>query len=161
MPAHRLDFPGYVTKEGKLKLYAKRDAMLGEIGEVFRGRQIMLSVKREGKRRSSPQNRYWWKCIVVRVLLAMAEQWGAPLSENVAEHREEVHRFLMRELWADDLKVVDPETGAVLFTKPCSIADLATWEQEELSERARNWAKEHLGITILKPNEQAEIGFDE
>ena len=153
----KLTFTAVIPKPGSGESWKTQGSLRQEVEEHFPGRMVRITVHAVGKQRSTQQNRYWWGVIIPRVLEGLNNAWGATLSHGIASHREEVHRFLLRKLWADDNVVADPETGEVMFVQPVSITSLTTAEQEDLNERVRKWAFEHLGITILKPNEQAEI----
>lgn len=151
-----------MKKETVLTYYGKVEAgqislpkkMRAEIGKVFDGHRIEVTIKRARKHRSSEQNRYYWGVLVQSVLRAFIDL-GNDLQEGNAEHAEIVHEFLRDKFLENGLEVYDAE-GNLYHTRP-STTRLTTVEQEEYHDRIRQFAAEYLSISIPLPNEQAEL----
>lgn len=156
--ASKLTFTAYIPKDGG-PWRVEGGRLREECVEHFGGQPVKIIIQKTGRRRTPGQNKYWWKVVVTRVMEGMNDAWGTYLSNRIQAHREEVHRFIMRNCWADDAAVCDPETGAIMFVQPVSIADLTTKEQMELNERVQKWALENLNIVILPPEKQAIIEY--
>lgn len=64
--------------------------MRREIGKVFAGKRVEVTVKQKAKWRSSPQNRYYWGCLIPAVLDALVDA-GNDLQQGNEEHLQMIH----------------------------------------------------------------------
>lgn len=146
-----LGYTGRVTESGDIEL-PKR--MRKEIAAAFTGHGIEVTVRRRRKRRSSPQNRYYWGVIIPAVLRGFIDA-GNALQEGNQAHRETVHEFLKLRFLDNGIEIHDAE--GVLHKGPPTTTTLTTTEQEEYHDRIREFAAEFLGVSIPLPNEQVEL----
>jgi len=89
------------VKEGKLT-NSKR---VREVVNSFEGKRIELTIQRARKRRSSPQNRYYWGCLIPIMQETFGEAWGEK------PDKEAVHDFLKGEF--NYKEVVNEDTAEV------------------------------------------------
>jgi hypothetical protein len=148
-----LTYYGEVTEAGEIRLPKK---MRAELAQAFRGKPIEVTVRRKRKRRSDPQNRYYWGCIIRDITASIREADPETGWSNEMVHEVLKSKFLplVRE-WR---QVVNEDTGEVV-SEPPSTTKLTTTEQEVYHDHCRKWASEFFGIEIAAPNEQAEISF--
>lgn len=149
-----LTYYGEVTDAGEIHLPKK---MRAELAQAFQGKPIEVTVKRKRKRRSSPQLRYYWGCIVRDITAALRD-----LDPETGWTPDGVHevlkgRFLplVRE-WRE---FANEDTGEAI-REPLTTTKLTTAEEEIYHDHCRKWASEFLGIDIALPNEQAEMAFN-
>jgi RNA recognition motif-containing protein len=142
-----------VDDQGILNVPAKLRA---EVGKVFKGMRVELTIKQKANYRSSPQNRYYWGLLVPCVLSALIEL-GNDLQEGNPEHIELVHDFLKNKFLQNGIDIVNAQ-GEV-ETLPSSTTRCSRFEQEEYHEKIRRWAAEYLNVSIPLPNEQVEFIF--
>lgn len=126
-----------------------------EVCGLFEGKEIEVTVRRKRKRRSLPQNAYYWAVCVPAIRDAFREWdmetgWTAEMVHEVLKDR-----FLpMVREWG---RVVIPATGEVIDEVPTT-RKLTTTQFSEYVERIQHWAAE-MGIVIPDPLEQAEMNF--
>lgn len=120
-----------------------------EVGEAvrdvlrrFEGKRMTVTVERYRRKRSNPQNAFYWGCVIPRIQL-MFEEAGSSVSA------EEVHDFLRSECRITR-EIIDP-LGEVHSTLRSS-TELDTSEWEDWMEKIRAWAGER-GHQIPFPNE--------
>jgi hypothetical protein len=149
-----LSYFGEVTDTGELKLPGQK--MRREIGKVFAGKRVEVTVKQKAKWRSSPQNRYYWGCLIPGVLDALIDA-GNDLQQGNEEHLQMIHEFCKNKFLQNGIEIVNLE-GEVEKLPPSTTRN-GTIDQEEYHESIRRWAAEYLNYSIPLPNEQATIGF--
>jgi hypothetical protein len=122
-----IKYQGNVSEEGVLKIINRKsfDADLME----FAGKGVIITIERKKSKRSDPQNKYYWSCVVPIVQQGLKDL-GHKLS------REDVHLFLRNRFLKEDLLSGD-------------FADFVSDIQQ--------FGAEILGIVIPNPNEQLEI----
>lgn len=123
----KLILPGH-----KIRLEAK----------VFDGKEIELTIRKKRKRRSDPQNRYYFGVVVEMVRIGLKDMTGEIFNSDEA-HDFLKMRFLKRPL-ADT-------NGEQIGEKVLSTTKLDTIEFSEYIEQCCAFAAEYLGISIPPP----------
>lgn len=131
------------VKEGKLSNAKK----IRQIVESFEGKTIELIISKASKKRSSPQNRYYWGCIVPIIKEALLQ------SGNIFND-EHVHDLLKFKFLKEDLPF---GTDGEFITRIKSTAELTTSQFMDYIAQIQQWAAEFLSIDIPDPNEQIEL----
>ena len=149
-----LTYHGSVTEDGQISL-PKR--MRAELAATFRGKAIEVRVRRQRKRNSDPQRRYYFGVIVNEITYAIREAdpetgWNATMVHEVLKER---FLPLVRE-WRE---YVNTETGEAI-REPMTTTKLTTVEREIYHEYCRKFAAEFFGAVIALPNEQTELSFN-
>lgn len=108
------------------------------------GKRVTLSLKQYRKTRSTPQNAYYWGC-VIPAILAMFREAG-----NDAD-ADDVHEFLKMRVGKLAQAYVLP--GDKVQRALGSTRKLTTTEFEIYLEKCRAFAAEY-GVAISLPNEQ-------
>lgn len=125
------------------KLIADDTELLKKAFRCHEGKRVTVEVKRFQKKRSDPQNKYYWKVVVKMVMDAMSYD---------EEDKELVHEKLKWEC-NYEMRVVGKGADRKEVRAPMSTAILSTVEFENYEERCRRWAANELNIYIPLPNE--------
>jgi hypothetical protein len=107
--------------------------------------EVELKISKKFRKRTSPQNRYYWGVIVFMWKPLLTESQGVFYSEK------DTHEFLKANFNYTEL--VNKETGEVLRI-PKSTTENKTFEMEEFHEICRQKALEFFNVVIPLPNEQ-------
>lgn len=135
------------VKNGKLT--SNRD-LIEEAIELYEGKQVKLTIGLCYKKRSNPQNAYYFGVIV--------EHWTNIIREEWAEvwGKEDVHHFLKSNLNYEEL--VDEETGLIL-RKPKSTTENSTFTQEDYHKACRDLAYNMFGYEIPLPEHKLKAQY--
>lgn len=133
-------------KNGILKI-SHRNEFLKSISSMPDCR-VKIEVSKLYKKRSNPQNAYYWGVIVEIWRQIILAEWGEHWST------QEVHEFLKYNFNAEDK--VNESTGEILKVGKSTTKNTTT-EQEEYHLICREKAFEMFNTTIPEPNEQLEI----
>lgn len=138
---------GKISEQGKLLLPLKD--LLTDWIKGNKGKNVELEIKVKRKRRSNPQNRYYWGVIVPAFYQIFLK---AGMEMDCLEQAHEILKdiFNRMDICNDDGEVVS-------VVKSTTKND--TFEQEEYHEKCRMWASKFWGVRIPLPNEDAEFNF--
>lgn len=114
------------------------------------GKFIEITIKRKYKRRSIPENKYYFGVVIQIWKDLIYEEWGETWSS------EQTHEFLKSH--CNFKEIVNQNTGEIIKI-PLSTSDLKTIEFEEYLEKCRRLAFDFFNVQIPLPNEQLEINF--
>lgn len=120
---------------------------LNKVFEQFDGKEIEITVDLAKKKRTNPQNSYWWGVVIPMVHMGILET-GELIS------KEQIHEMLKMKFLSFDIPI-DADGHFETFTKTTS--GLTTTEFNDLIEKVQQWGAEWLGIIIPSPNENIEI----
>lgn len=152
MPDITLTYTGKVTEQGKLELPRKRLAR--EI-TVFSGKRVDVLIRPHRKRRTSPQNRYYWGAVIPAIIQAFIDFGHEGLQVGSAESAETIHEFLKGKFLDNGIEVGD--VNSELIKLPSSTTRCSTSEFMDYIAMIQKWAAEFLGIVIPDPGEQLDI----
>lgn len=142
-----MEITGTISEQGKL-LTPQHNQLIGwfkkNAGKVIK---IKLSVK--SKKRSNPQNKYYWGCLVPMVTYTLNE-----LGNEYTD--DDTHEMLKAKFNAIEVT----NKAGISDEVPGSTTRLTTFEFEAYLDRIRMWAAQFLGIVIPLPNESMEMFFD-
>jgi len=140
----KLEFYGSVSDEGVLTVPQKFNT---DVGRLFKGRDVIVTVQRKRKMRSLDQNAYYWAVIVPHICDAMNDA-----GELVT--RQEVHEFLKFRFLR--VQKIDEDAGEIIYEYGRSTSSLKTYEFCLYIDNCIMFGSEYLGITIPLPNEVLE-----
>ncbi len=109
--------------------------------------RIELIVKRSYKKRSLPQNDYYW-AVIIDCFCSGYHNTSGEICDKQEAHEFLKHRFCSKE-------IVNPDTGES-DKIPQSTTRLTTVEMEEYHDRCREFIHEWFGVTVPLPNEKME-----
>ena len=112
------------------------------------GKFIEITIKRIHKRRSIPQNSYYFGVVIQIWKELIYYEWGEAWSS------EQTHEFLKSH--CNFKEIVNQNTGEIIKI-PLSTADLKTIEFEEYLEKCRRLAFDFFNVQIPLPNEQLTL----
>lgn len=138
---------GNIDDTGKLTLYQREK--LEQWIRQRPGRQIVLSIELRRKRRSNPQNAYYWGVVVPMVKDAIND-FGNEFDT------EETHEFLKARFNSVEVEMKD----GYYFDVPRSTTGLTTVDFMAYLDRIKLFGADILGIYIPDPNEQTEFSFN-
>jgi hypothetical protein len=128
--------------DGRLpEAHAKR---IGATIRAFDGKRVVITVAEAKKTRTSPQNRYYWGCVVKLITDAFRD------AGNMV-NAEDVHDFLKQHV--GKLSQVLVTTDGEVFWGPGSTTKLTTSEFSDYIEAVKAWAAEVLDLQIPSPDE--------
>lgn len=119
------------TKDGKLFLdkVPKFKAYLAGLGNY----RVTVLVEKQKRKRSNPQNRWYWGCILQLI------------SQHTGEEPENLHEALKAHF--------APKKVVGNIVVPSATRYLDTIDFGEYCEKVRRWAAEELSINIPDPEE--------
>jgi hypothetical protein len=118
--------------------------------QTFEGSEIVITIQKAKKRRSNPQNSYYWG-IVLNIV-----QQG--LKDATGEFRsvENIHYNILLKMFAPENEIVNIETGECITEKITS-SEMTTTQFAEYIMEIQKWSAEFLGISIPNPNEEITL----
>jgi hypothetical protein len=125
-------FDGYITDSGQLTI--EDPSGFSQLMDKLAGAPIWVTVVKREKRRSMPQNRYYWKVVV------------GLLMDHTGYAKDEMHEILRARFLTEPDDFGCP--GRIRST-----AELTTAEAEVYFREIREWASANLGCYIPEPNE--------
>lgn len=131
------------VRAGRIPVEASR--AFGEAIRRMDGKEVVISLGKHVKKRSSPQNAYYW-AVVVKICHEIFVDAGNDVEP------EDVHRFLKEFVGGSIFAMVVCTPDGKRRTIIRSSTDLDTREMEDFLERCRAWAAEN-GREIPLPNE--------
>lgn len=102
------------------------------------------------RRRSLPQNDYYWACVVPMVKQGLKNAGYDEVETDEDTHEVLKHLFLKKE-------VFNKNTGEVITEIAGSTTKLQTYEFNEYLEKIWRWAAQYLDMKIPSPNGQIPI----
>lgn len=119
----------------------------------FEGQQVVITLEKAKKKRSNPQNRFYWG-----VCLPLIQ---SGLKEATGEFRtaENIHYKILLPLFAPQNEIINKDTGECITEKLTS-SELTTTQFCEYILEIQKWAAEFLGITIPDPNSEIYLFND-
>lgn len=116
--------------------------------KIFEGLDVVVTVEKKKRKRTNPENRYYWGCVLPSLRHAM-ESKGFLITSKEVVHELCKFKFLKGEI----LNVANGE----LITTIGSTQRLSTIAFEEYMEQIRAYAASEYDCIIPLPNEQIEI----
>tara|TARA_R110000868_G_scaffold275059_1_gene534731 strand:+ start:47 stop:487 length:441 start_codon:yes stop_codon:yes gene_type:complete len=121
---------------------------LNDFIATFEGKEITITVAKKKKKRSNPQNAFYWGVVVPIVKNGLLEI-GYKLSN------ERTHDFLKERFLKEDL--ANEETGEVIGSISRHTSELTTSQFMEYLAEIQQFSAEFLGVQIPDPNEQSTL----
>lgn len=136
-----VEYTAQINKDGHFPRQT-REAIASLLGKL-RGKQVSVKIAPFVKKRSSPQNAFWWG-VVIPIIRQMFLDAGNAVSA------EETHKFLVLHVWKHT-KVLQLPDGEIIEV-PNTSTNLSTTKWEEKITITRAWASE-FDVIIPVPNE--------
>lgn len=114
---------------------------------AFKTKDVIITIENKKKQRSTPQNAYYWACLVPMVHSGLRD-----MGHEV--ELSDTHEFLKSNFNCQE--IVDESTGEI-YRMPKSTTELTTVGFNEFLAKVQKWAAEFLNINIPNPNEQVQI----
>lgn len=134
------------VENGQLKIsYRSR---FDDCIKTFPDCRVKVTVEKLYRKRTDPQNAYYWGVIVNECAEGYYEMCGEPLT------KDEAHELL--KFRCNGRELVNEKTGETL-TVGASTAELSTVQMMEYWDRCREFIYEWFNRTVPEPNEQTEL----
>jgi cytoskeletal protein RodZ len=124
-----------------------RKAIIKAFNE-FNGKEVTITIEKKKKRRSVPQNSYYWGCVLPILKAAIYDSWGEVKSID------EIHNWAKMQF--NYTEKINETTGEVVKL-PKSTTQNTTTDQETYHEEIRRFAHEWFNVEIPLPNTQLTI----
>lgn len=135
-------------KEIVVTIHDRRVANKEELKEFFKdmkdGKHLL--IRKDYRRRSLPQNAYYWGVVVAMVKRGLQDVGYDDVQTSEDAHEILKHVFLKQHF-------VNKETGEVIELSG-STRLLTIPEFNEFIERVIKWASEYLGVVIPSPSDE-------
>lgn len=140
-----------IAENGSYRVVNKK--LFSQCLKSFNGKPLTLTIERKKKKRSSPQNRFYWGVVVPIIQHGLLDAgWG-----RIACSKDSVHE-LLKSKFLPSREVANQKTGEVM-EMPGSTAECTTVEMMEYIDEITAFAAEFLGVHIPAPNEELELTF--
>jgi hypothetical protein len=114
----------------------------------FEGQEVILTIQKAKKRRSNPQNSYYWGLLIPITQQAVKNEWGDIWTKELC-HEFYKAKFLYNEK-------VNEATGEIAKI-PKSTTQNTTTEQENYHTDIRTFLKEWFNVDAPLPNENITL----
>ena len=134
-----------VIKDNVLSIRNRKlfDKALSTFGDC----EVEIKVVKKSRKRTSPQNRYYWGVIVFYWSEILTQEYGEQVTTA------QTHEFLKSNF--NFVELVNKDTGEILRLQK-STTENKTFEMEDYHKICRDKALEFFNVTIPLPNEQLE-----
>lgn len=133
-----------ITSVSQGKFTRNRTIILQAI-KSFENSDVVLTLEKPKKKRSNPQNRYYWSCLLPLMQQGAKDIFGEVWSINKA-HEHLKAKFLFHES-------INHKTGEIIRT-PKSTTENTTTEMEIYHTEIRIYLLEDFDINAPEPNEE-------
>lgn len=114
----------------------------------FEGKNVNVTIERVKKKRSNPQNSYYWSTIIPIMRNALKEAGHTLTNENTHE--------LLKLRFLKETVLLNEETGECI-ERIKSTTELSTSGMMDYFAEITVFAAEYFGVQIPEPNEQLKI----
>lgn len=143
----KLELYGSIDEKGALSIHNRQRLL--EWAKQYPGKNVVIKFERKGSKRSCPQNRYYWGCVIKEITLRLRELGHQWLTD------EDVHDMMRMKF---NYEQVISEQGEVLEL-PKSTTTLTKTQFAEYVDNIRMWASGFLSINIPDPNQDLTMQF--
>jgi len=114
----------------------------------FEGQNVIVTIEKAKKKRSNPQNAYYWGVLIGLTIEGIKNEWGEIWGI------EKTHEFLKGKFLF--FERVNESTGEIART-PKSTTENTTTEQENYHTEIREFLKEWFNIDAPLPNDEIKL----
>ena len=135
--------------DGNLK---RNREQIKQVIASFEGKEIIISIDKAKKTRSSNQNSYYWGVCIPLIQSGLKDATGEFRSS------ENIHYNILLPLFSPSLEIINIDTGQILSERMSS-SEMTTVQFMEYVMEIQKWASEFLNINIPDPNEEIILDF--
>lgn len=139
------------VENGNLKRNGK---LINDAIKTFEGKTIKVTIERQRRYRTSPQNNFYWGVVIPILQEGIKEATGEVRDAN------SIHYQIILPLLAPDREIINTESGEVILEKITS-SEMTTTEFCFFISDIQKWGAEFLGVDIPSPNEEITLQFKE
>jgi len=134
------------TKNQSLKI-RNRETFIKEVLNCFPESELIITVKKKGRKRSLLQNNLYWAVYVPEITKALINNGYAGFTQL------DVHHYLKNKFNSE----LSSDKNGEIIEIGTTTTQLTRTEFAEYMIRIKTWAKDALDINIPEPNTQAEM----
>lgn len=124
---------------------------LNDVVASLEGKEISITVEKAKKKRSNPQNAFYYGCVIPIMKQALKD--AGHVMTNEAVHDLLKLRFLKETI------LVDEDSGACI-ERIKSTTELTTTTFAEYILQIQEFASSYFGVVIPDPNSETTLNFD-
>lgn len=118
---------------------------------AFENKEIVIRIEKKKKKRSNPQNRFYYG-VVIPLMQQSLKESGTLMTSN------DVHELLKLRFLKETI-LVNEETGQIV-ERIKSTTELTTSQFMDYISEITLFAAEYFGVEIPAPNENITLNFD-
>lgn len=146
------------VENGAIQMHdSTRRKMAKEVGMSFDDHAIEITIKKRKRKRSNPQNAYYWSVVIPMLIDGFVEIGNHGLQSGNPEHQNMMHEQMKRLHLDNGIEIRDAD--GVMTKLPSSTKNCSTSEFMEYIQDIQMWAAKCLSISIPDPNEQRELSL--
>ena len=134
---------------GNLKRNRK---LIADAIKTFEGKEVEITIERKRKKRSNPQNAYYWSVVIPILQQGLKDATGEVRDIN------SIHYQIVLPLLAPKREIVNTDTGEVISESMTS-SEMTTTEFCEFIISIQKWGAEFLNVDIPSPNEELTLNI--
>ena len=142
----KLEYWGEVNENGILRI-TNRKKLDSDLAKYFTGKHVEITIQKRRKKRSLPQNSYYWGIVV-----PIVQQGFIDLGNECS--KEDVHEFLKAKF--NYKEIVNEKTGEII-SFPQSTASITTSQFMDYIAEIQRFGSEFLSVRIPDPNEDLKL----
>jgi len=116
----------------------------------FEGKEVFISIERVKKKRSNPQNSFYWGVCIPLIQNGLKDATGEFRSAD------NIHYKILLPMLAPITELVNKDTGECIEERLTS-SEMSTIQFSEYIMEIQKWSAEFLNVDIPNPNEQQFI----
>lgn len=140
-----MKFIGNISESGKLTIVNRKS--FDEFISQYSGKQVVIDVTKKISKRSDPQNKYYWSCVV-----PIVQQGFKDLGHKIS--KEDTHLFLRNRFLKQEMLSQD---GEVIGERLMSTTELTKSAFGNYIAEIVQFSAEILNVQIPNPNEQVNL----
>jgi len=152
MPLNEIKYQFKVDEDGTIKI-VNRKQFEADMKAMFAGKTAIGIFRRARRVRSTPQNSYYWACVIPEVFDGLVDAGY----DRHALNYDIVHEMLRNKFLKVDLP--SEEFAGEFITVTKSTTELTVAEMSDYISEIHKWAAEFLNIVITSAGDQKEIHY--
>lgn len=118
---------------------------------AFENKEIVIRIEKKKRKRSNPQNRFYYGVVIPLMQQALKESGNLMTSNDVHE--------LLKLRFLKETILVNEETGQIV-ERIKSTTELSTSQFMDYMAEINVFASEYFGVVIPEPNENITLKFE-
>jgi hypothetical protein len=134
---------------GRLK---RNSNLIADALNFYEGKEIIIKIEKAKKKRSNPQNSYYWGVIIPIIQNCLKDSGNLLSNDNTHE--------LLRLKFLKITILANEDTGEFI-ERIKSTTELTTSQFMDYIAEIQQFAAEYFGVTIPNPNDDLKLNFND